>query len=143
MTDKQTEARTRVPLAEEVLSVGKRLVETGRVRISTKVEERFVQVAEDLVKDEIDVEYVDVDREVDVAPEVRTEGDTLVIPLVEEVLVVERRLVVRQELRLTRRRRVERFEDELPLRRVRAEVERLSGTDTPQETTDENPHRTL
>jgi len=78
----------------------------------------------------VQVRWIDIGREVESVPEVRTEGDTLIIPLFEEVLVVEKRLVLRQEIHLTRRMVSEPFEQEVVLRRTEAEVEREPGSGT-------------
>jgi uncharacterized protein (TIGR02271 family) len=92
-----------VPVMEEELRVGKRVVETGRVRVTKTVSEREELVDVPLMREEFDVERVPVNAFVDgpVAP--RHEGETLVVPVLEEVLVVEKRLLVREELRITRR----------------------------------------
>jgi stress response protein YsnF len=121
-----------IPIAHEELHVDKKIVEQGRVRVATHVHERTARIQEELAREDVDVEWVDIDREVDSIPEIRTEGDTLIVPLFEEVLVVEKRLVLRQELRLTRRMRSRPYEAEIPLRRMEAEVERATppGTDT-------------
>jgi stress response protein YsnF len=52
----------------------------------------------------VDVQRVRVDRPIDHVPPVRVEGDTTIVPVVEEVLVVEKRLILREEVRLTARR---------------------------------------
>lgn len=93
-----------VPVVEEELRVGKRVVETGRVRVRKTVHEREETVDEPLMREEYDVERVPVDEFVDAPVGPRHEGETLVVPVLEEVLVVEKRLVVREELRITRRR---------------------------------------
>jgi stress response protein YsnF len=64
-----------------------------------------------------------VDREVDTAPEPRYEGDTLIIPVVEEMLVTEKRLLLREEVRITRRQRTEQAEIRDVLRREIVDVE--------------------
>ena len=89
-----------IPLAEEVLHVSKRTVETGRVRISLSTE-----TVEDVLRDTLrtrraEVERVQIDREVSEPPQTRQDGDVLIVPVVEEILVVERRLVLREEIRL-------------------------------------------
>ncbi|MEA2512383.1 MAG: hypothetical protein QOJ59_1870 [Thermomicrobiales bacterium] len=89
---------------EEVLEPVVREVERGSVRIHTRVETVPSEITVEAGHDEVVVERVPVDRQVDAAPSPRQEGDTLVIPVVEEVLVVEKRLVVREEVRITRRR---------------------------------------
>jgi uncharacterized protein (TIGR02271 family) len=122
----------RVPLIEEQLRVGKRLVETGRVRIHTMVDESRVWVKEDLQREEVEVVRVPVDRQIDTVPEIRTENDVMIIPVVEEVVVVEKRLILVEELHVHRRRTVDHVEEAVVLRRTRAEVERVAGDDAGQ-----------
>jgi uncharacterized protein (TIGR02271 family) len=93
-----------VPVVEEELRVGKRVVETGRVRVTKSVSEREELVDEPLLREEYEVERVPVNVYVDEPVGPRHEGETLVVPVLEEVLVVEKRLLVREELRITRRR---------------------------------------
>ena len=126
MTDTSVE---RIPLIEEQLRVGKRLVETGRVRIHTVVDESRVWVKEDLQREEVEVVRVKVDRQIDTIPEIRTENDVMIIPVVEEVVVVEKRLILVEELHVHRRRTVDHVEEPVVLRRTRAEVERVAGDD--------------
>ena len=93
-----------IPLVAEQIDVQKRRVETGRVRItkSVEVDEQVIDVP--LQKEEVVVERVPVERFVTEVPAVRHEGDTMIVPVMEEVLVVEKRLMLREELRLTTRR---------------------------------------
>ncbi|MDB5301088.1 MAG: hypothetical protein JWO87_2751, partial [Phycisphaerales bacterium] len=63
---------------------------------------------------------------VEVVPEVRREGDTLIVPLVEEVLVVEKRLVLREEVRVTTRRSQTHQPQRVTLRSEEAEIERIA-----------------
>lgn len=118
-----------VPLVEEALRLGKRVVETGRVRISvaTETEERLVR--ETLHGQRAEVERVTLDRELEPGEAVplarREEDGTLVLPVLEEVLVIERRLVLREEIRMRTVATEETYETTVPLRRQRAAVERL------------------
>ncbi len=121
-TDK---SQTAIPLVEERLRVDKRAVETGRVRVRTVVDEHLARVADELESEDVSIERVPVNQEVTAVPPVREEGDTLIVPLVEEVVVVEKRLVVREELRIRRNRRREPIEESVRVRRMRAEVERV------------------
>jgi len=113
-----------IPLTKEELSVTTRKVETGRVRVTTRTLEHTDYARAELFQEAIHVEHVPVGREVDVAPAIREEGDTIVIPIVEEIMVVEKRLVLREEVRITRTRSVEAFEQPVQLRSVIADVER-------------------
>jgi len=113
-----------IPLVAERLSVGKRTVPTGRVRIRTLVDETQEWIREDLARETAEIERVPIGREVDEVPQVRQEGDVLVVPVVEEVLVVEKRLVLKEEIRIRKDRMVERAEEPVTLRAMRAVVER-------------------
>lgn len=117
----------RIPLLEEALSVGKRRVETGRVLVRVRVEEREQPVELELEREEVEVRRVPVGRPVDAVPETRREGDTLIVPVVEEEVVLTKRLVLREEIHLTRRatRRTERTS--VALRSERAAVTRAEG----------------
>ena len=131
---------TRIPVLEEQLAVGTRMVDTGRgVRIHKTVSEQAVTIDERLVREEVDVRHVPVDRIValEEAPASRYEGDTLVVPVLEEVLVVERRLRIREELHITRVRHAEHYRDTVPLKAERVTVERFDeavppASDTPR-----------
>ncbi|MBV1795784.1 YsnF/AvaK domain-containing protein [Siccirubricoccus sp. G192] len=129
-------AETIIPLLEEHLRVGKRVRETGRLRVSvtTGTEARLVE--ETLRSRLVDIERVPIGRTVAEAPPVREEGDTLVIPVLEEVLVVERRLVLREEVRLRLRVEERQHAEPVTLRRQQAVIERLPPMpDAPTPTT--------
>jgi len=66
--------------------------------------ERDVTVDEPLFTEDVTVERVPVNRLVDSAPQSRQDGDTTIIPVVEEVITVQKRLLLREEVRITRRR---------------------------------------
>lgn len=60
--------------------------------------------AEQLMREDCEVKRVPVRKLIDQPAEPRQEGDTLIFPLMEEVLVIEKRLMLREELHITRRR---------------------------------------
>src|SRR5262249_29866428 len=84
-------------LAEE-LAIERRQVETGRVRVDVVTREHEEPVDVPLAREEVVVERVPIDRRVDAIPAIREDGDTIIVPVVEEVLVVERRLMLKEEL---------------------------------------------
>jgi uncharacterized protein (TIGR02271 family) len=92
-----------IPLVEERVSVTKREVETGRLRIEVSVEERQDHIPVDLAHDELEIVRVPVNKAVSALPSVRLEGATTVIPVVEEIVVVEKRLVVVEEIHVRRK----------------------------------------
>jgi uncharacterized protein (TIGR02271 family) len=113
-----------IPLVEEQVSVAKHKVPTGRVRIRTVVDQRKAWMREELAREEATVERVPIDREVSEVPEVRQEGDVLIVPVVEEVLVVEKRLVLKEELHIRKTRQIEPVEQPITIRSMQAVVER-------------------
>ncbi len=117
-------------LVAERATVSKEAVETGRVRISTHVEEHQELVTEALRRDDVVVERRSINRIVEVAPAIRREGDTVIYPIVEETLVVEKRLLLKEEIHIICTSRVETFEQEVTLRAMHADVQR-TPTPTP------------
>jgi uncharacterized protein (TIGR02271 family) len=113
-----------LPAVEERLRVGKRKVETGRVRVSTRTEERQQPIREELLREEVEVERVRIDRFSDTEPQIHQDGDVLIVPVFEEVLV--KRILVREELRITRKRRVDKVEELVTLKHQNVVVERTS-----------------
>lgn len=93
-----------VPVIAEEIEVTARKVETGRVRITKEVHEREVLVEEPVARELVHVERVTLNQVVTERPVTRQEGDALIVPIVEEILVVEKRLVLKEELRITRTR---------------------------------------
>jgi uncharacterized protein (TIGR02271 family) len=92
-------------LIEERLEVATRSVATARVRISKRVSEHIHEAEVNLTHQHVVVERVEVNRLVDERAAARQEGDVLVVPIYEEVLV--KRWLLKEELRVTRRSTVE------------------------------------
>jgi uncharacterized protein (TIGR02271 family) len=113
-------------LAEEV-RVAKERVETGRVRVSTRTLEREALIDEDLARERVEITTIPIGRRIDAVPEVRQEGNTTIVPVVEEVLVVERQLLLKEEVRITRVRTTERYQETVTLRHQEAVVKRDRG----------------
>lgn len=111
--------------AEERVDVQVRTRETGRVRARVVTETRDEPIQATGWRETVDVERVPVGRVVHAPEGVRDEDGVVVIPVYEEVLVVERRLVLREEVRLTTRREPVPGPALIPLRRQHVEVDRL------------------
>ena len=114
-----------VPLIQEQLEFHKHRVETGKVRVvkSVVVENQVVDLP--VLREEVSIERVAVERFVTQPPPVRQEGDVMIISLLEEVVVVEKRLMVREEIRLTTRRIVTHEPHPVSLKKEVATVERV------------------
>lgn len=124
MTDKPKVGETRIPLVEETVEIKKRVVETGRVQVRTFVDDEQVRITDTLQRENVDVERITIGREIDVAPGVREEGEFLIVPVVEERLVIEKRLFLVEEIRLRRTTVTIPVEADATRRVMRAEIER-------------------
>ena len=111
-------------LHAEALEVGTRRVIGDTVRVSTRTRVRDEVVDETLVHERVEIERVAVDRIVDAVPPVRQEGDVTVLSVVEEVLVLERRLVLKEEVRVRRVQVMDTHRETVALREQVVEVNR-------------------
>jgi uncharacterized protein (TIGR02271 family) len=123
-----------IPIVEEVLDVQRHRVETGKVRITKVVHERKEEVNTSRVREEVTIERIPLNRLVDAPISIRQEGDTLIIPVLEEVVVIEKRLRVTEELRITKRRIEEPTSQQVMLRREEVIVERLDPSEQQPQT---------
>ena len=89
-----------IPVLEERLVPGTRPVDLGELRVRKRVEEREEQVRQPVTRDAVEVERVPVNLPLEAPAVQRTEGEWLVIPVMEEVLVVTRQLVLKEEVRI-------------------------------------------
>ena len=92
--------------------------------VHTIPEEEQLVLRDQIRREHVEVTHVPVDREVTEAPPIRTEGDVTIVPVLEERLVVEKRLFLVEELHLRRSTRIEQVEIPTTVRRMRVEIER-------------------
>jgi uncharacterized protein (TIGR02271 family) len=116
---------TVIPLFEERLAVSKQVVPTARVQVSRVTHSHEELVDELLSRGKVEVERVAIGQPVETMPPVREEGEYLIIPVVEEVLKIERVLVLKEEVRIRRTQHTERYQERVTLRRQQAVVNRL------------------
>ncbi len=116
-----------IPVLVETVNVRKRKRVTGGVRVTKRVHTSDQVVEPVRAEETVQVERVPINREVAEPPPVRQEGSVTIVPILEEVLVVEKRLVLREELRITRQRREVKERYRVSLRREEADIEELPG----------------
>jgi len=114
-----------IPVIQEAVRVEKREFESGKVVVHKTVVERDEAVEILLRQQDLSVERVPVGRVVSEAPQTRQEGDTLIVPTLEEVLVVEKRLMLKEELHI-RKQSSERTEHQMI--RLRSEQVKIEQT---------------
>ncbi len=117
-----------LPVIHEQVQVGVHQVDTGRgVRIHKTVSEQAHHIDETLLRDAVSVKRVPVDKIVSLseAPVARQDGDTLIVPILEEILVVEKRLRIKEEIHITRTAHAEPYADSVVLRSENVSIERF------------------
>lgn len=113
----------RIPLVEERLKVTTRPIEAGTVRVQKRVEEVEESLTVPVVHDDVEVQRVAVNKPLNAPAQPRQEGDWLVVPVMKEVLVVEKRLMLVEEVRIRRRQVTEQQEVKDTVRRERLDIE--------------------
>jgi uncharacterized protein (TIGR02271 family) len=125
MPSRQAERDVTIPVVVETPVIGTSTVETGRVRVHKHVVREPVELEAEAAREEVLVERVPFDCAVDGPLPVRTEGDVTIVPVVEEIVVVEKRFVLREEIRLTKRRTTRSVPVRSEARREVVTVERI------------------
>ncbi len=117
-----------VPLIEERLALTKRQVAGGAIRISTRTEVHDEVAELEVDRYRVEVTRVPVGRLVEAAPAARSEGDTTIVPVLEERLVVVKQLFLKEELHIRHVLEREVKRETVPLRSQRATVERRDAS---------------
>lgn len=121
-----------IPRIEEEMHVGKKIVESGKVHIRKLVKEHQELVDIPLLKEEVKVERLQKNEFVLTAPPpVRQEGDTTIISVLEEVTIVEKRLLLVEEVHITKNQVHENLSHEVTLKKEEINIERSNDSDSP------------
>ena len=116
-----------IPVIEEQMLVEKQVIETGRLRVSKTVLEEEQTVDVPLTSETFNVERVSINQYVDTPPAVRYDGDTTVFPVLKEVLVTEKRLLLVEEVHVTKRQTTRNDTQRVMLRREEVTVQRVNS----------------
>jgi stress response protein YsnF len=114
-----------IALAEEEVRLDKRMVTTGKVRVRTIVDVETELAKATLDGETVEVTRVPIDRIVEQPPGIRVEDNVTIIPVLEEVLIVEKRLVLKEEVHIRKLATTEDVEIPVELRKQHAVIERL------------------
>ena len=120
---------TTIPIAEDEFSVHVEKKVSGWVRVTTQTHTLTETAAADLRHEDVQIKRVPVGIEVRQVSDIRVEGDTTIVPVFEEILVIEKRLVLKEEIHITRSASIERAEIPVALRKQEAIVEREKPTE--------------
>jgi len=117
-----------IPVLKEQLHVEKRLEEAGIVRISKQLTEHEQTVTIPLLAEEIQVERIAINQLIDSPPPaLRYEGETMIIPVIKEVAVVEKRLMLVEELHIVKRQGQKQETQQVKLKEEEVKVERINA----------------
>lgn len=122
-----------VRVMEEDLSVGREREETGRVRVRVVTHEHEQAVDVPLTQEHVEVERIAIGRDIEAIPPRRQEGETTIVPVVEEVVDVRRKLVLKEEIHIRLVRSTEQHRENVTLRRQEAVIDRLPAEQPPTE----------
>ena len=122
-----------IPVVQEDAFVTKRLVDTEQVRVRTSVDEAAVVVRDTVSREHVEIRRVAVEREVASAPAIREEDGVTIIPVLEERLVVEKRLFLVEEVYVRRVATTEPVELPATLRRTRVDIDRNDLTNNQED----------
>ncbi len=120
-----------MPIIDDVIQVDIQVVDRGGYRISKRVTERQEMVDEVLRDHRVVVERRPIGLTLlgDEIPQQRYEGDVLIIPVIEEILVTEKRLLLVEEVRVRQIAGTHRKVQQVTLKKEEVSVERLSADD--------------
>lgn len=117
-----------IPIIREEAHVDTVPVSTGGVRVTKRSESHDEIIEQELRKSHIDVKRVKTERVVDGPQPARRVGNTLIVPVVSEVLRVQKQWVVTEEIHLTETESQETVQNRVTLNREEAEIERIDST---------------
>jgi uncharacterized protein (TIGR02271 family) len=116
---------THFPRYAEDLTVSKRQIAGDMVQVGTVTRETESLVDEMLNHERVQIDRIPVGRQVDAVPHIRQEGDTTILPVVEKTVVVERRLILTEEIHIRRLHVSERHQEAVILRKQEAVITRI------------------
>lgn len=96
------EEKKMIPVINEFLTVRKKIVETGRIHISKKVELREENFNVPVMQEHVNIERIAINQYVNEAPQIRQIGKTMIIPVMKEVWVARKELLLVEEIHITR-----------------------------------------
>ncbi|HEV7329494.1 MAG TPA: YsnF/AvaK domain-containing protein [Flavisolibacter sp.] len=121
-----------IPVIQESATVHKEVVESAKVQVHTHVTEETKSLAVPLATESYEVKRVPINELINERPPVRQEGNCTIIPVVEEVLVVEKRLKLVEEVHVVKRQVTNTHKENITLRKEEVVINRIptdKGTD--------------
>lgn len=128
--DNEASSRTQmvIPVIREQVTVDKQTVETGKVQIRKTVHEELAEVNIPMTEESYKIERIPINKIVETPPEaIRYEGDTMIIPVLREVVVVQKRYEIIEEVRLTKTKTETQVNQQVTLKKENLSIERTGN----------------
>jgi len=123
---------TIIPIIDEEIRLDKRVVDQGGVRIVKSVTNEDVTIEEPTIHEAATVDRVAVNRLLEPGeelPKSRRDGDTMIIPIFEEVVVTEKRMRLTEEIRIVLSRTETVTPQSTTIRRESVRIEPIAPSD--------------
>ncbi|MBS6058845.1 DUF2382 domain-containing protein [Mixta calida] len=113
-----------IPLAEEQAEVTTTRVVDRRIRIhrSTTTAEKLLET--ELWHEEVEIKHIEKNETLEEGyfPQVRQEGDVLIVPVIEEQVEIIRRHILKEEVHIHKLKKNEQFQQKVTLRSQEIEI---------------------
>ena len=111
-----TDKELSIPIIQEVVDVAVQQHVTGTVHLEKRVHEHEQVINQELISETIAIERISINRYIDEPAVMRQEGDVTIVPVMEEIVITKKQLVLKEEIRITRHRTSSQHYEVVPLR---------------------------
>jgi stress response protein YsnF len=115
-----------IPVIQEVVNAEVQQHVTGIVRLEKRVRQHEQAINQELISETIAIEHISINRYINEPAVMRQEGDVTIFPVMEEIVITKKQLVLREEIRITRSRTSLQYHEVVPLRAEEVRVIRSS-----------------
>jgi uncharacterized protein (TIGR02271 family) len=116
---------TIIPVIQEHITISKEVIDTAKVYIKKRVTEEEQTLNIPLIHEGYEIEHVSINKIVETPPPVRQEGDTVIIPVVREVVVVEKKFELVEEIHMIKTKTSVPHIQDITLIKEHVEIERI------------------
>lgn len=111
-----------IPVVGEEVVTGKKIVKKGTVIIEKRLNEEDFSVEMPVTSEVINIEHIPKNQLIETRPEIRHEGETIIIPVTKEVIV--RKLMLVEEIRITKAIRTDTVRNNVKLKKEEVIISR-------------------
>lgn len=111
-----------IPVVEEEVVIGKKIIKKGTVLIEKKIREEDNPVEMSVTSEVINIEHIPQNQIIDSRPDIRHEGGTIIIPVIKEIIV--KKLMLVEEIRITKEIRTDMVRNNITLKKEEVSISR-------------------